>query len=85
MHYLQEALFVGLLTGIVGLIVSTAMMVLFECDFQWKKYTFWHWVLLSYMITGFLIHVLCEKTLLNKWYCKHGYACQKRVGCPWST
>lgn len=24
---------------------------------------------------GFFIHIICDITKLNKYYCKHGYAC----------
>jgi hypothetical protein len=43
-----------------------------------KAKTFNHWtgVLLSFFITGVIIHLLCEVTGLNKKYCKYGNACK---------
>lgn len=70
-----EALIVGLITGILGLIISTAFMLPSK-DFSLKKYHFWPQVLLSFFLTGFLIHLICETTGINKWYCKHGNACK---------
>ena len=26
-------------------------------------------------ISGFLFHIFCEITMINKWYCKNGHAC----------
>lgn len=69
-----EALVVGLITGIVGLIISTAFMLPSK-DFS-LNYHFWTQVLVSFFLTGFLIHLICEATGINKWYCKHGNACK---------
>ncbi len=69
-----EALSVGLLTAIIGFIISTLFM-LSSPSFSWKTYSFWPQVLLSYFLTGFLIHLLCEFLGINKWYCSNGNAC----------
>lgn len=70
-----EALFVGIVSGIFGLIISTIFM-LFSKDFSWKKYHFWPQVLLSFFVTGFILHLVFEIAGANKWYCKHGNACK---------
>lgn len=75
MKLLVEALVVGLITAIVGIIISTLFMLPSK-DFSWKKYTFWPQVLLAYFVTGFLLHLGFELAGANKWYCKHGNACQ---------
>lgn len=75
-HLLIEAIIIGLVTAVVGTIVSTLFMLTSK-SFSWKKYTFWPRVFLSYLVSGFLIHLLFEITGSNKWYCKHGTACRK--------
>jgi len=69
-----EAIFIGLLLGIFGLLISTAIMFTSK-DFKLSKYHFWWQVLLSYMLAGFLFHLCCEVTGINKWYCRNGNAC----------
>ena len=64
-----EAIFVGLITGVIGLIVSTFFMYIFSKQFSIKKYTFWPSVFLSFFITGFLIHIIFEYNGINKTYC----------------
>jgi len=71
---LTEALIVGVATAVLGLILSTLFMLTSK-DFSFKKYHFWPQVLGAFFLTGFLIHIGCEMTGVNKWYCKHGNAC----------
>jgi ABC-type antimicrobial peptide transport system permease subunit len=73
---LLEVLIVGLITALVGFIVSTALMYVFVKKFSQKKYHFWWQVALSYFITGCLVHLLCQATGANRWYCKNGAACR---------
>jgi ABC-type antimicrobial peptide transport system permease subunit len=75
-NLLTEALVVGLVSAIVGLIVSTLLMYAFSKDFSLKKYDFWPQVALSYFITGIVLHLGFEWVGANKWYCKHGNACK---------
>jgi hypothetical protein len=75
MNIFLEALLVGLLTSVVGFIISTLLMFT-NTNFNLKNYRFWPSVVLSYFITGFIIHLLCELTKLNKWYCMNGNACK---------
>ena len=75
MNIIVEALIVGGVVGVFGFILSTCLMFINK-DFSLKKYNFWMWVLFSYFITGFLLHLLAELTGVNKWYCKNGNACK---------
>ena len=56
---LIEALFVGVMTIILGLILQNIGIpnVLFL------------------FLLGFFIHLICEMSGLNRWYCKYGSAC----------
>lgn len=75
MHFIIEALIVGLISATIGFIVSTSLMYERDPNFSLKKYTFWPWVLVGYFITGVIAHLLFEFSGANKWYCKNGYAC----------
>ena len=75
MKFVYEMLAVGFITAIIGFIISTLFMYKFSPDFTIKKYKFWWQVVLSLFITGCIVHVICEYTGVNKWYCKHGRAC----------
>lgn len=70
-QFLIEVLVVAILTAIIGFIVSNYMMGDRAVGFR-------HWdsVLMSYFITGALIHIICEYTKINAWYCKNGNACK---------
>lgn len=70
-----EALTVGIATAIIGFIISTLFMLPSK-NFSFKKYHFWPQVILAFFITGILIHLLCEVSGINKWYCKNGVACR---------
>ncbi len=74
MKVLIEALVVGLVTAIVGLVIATSLMFT-EKDFSLKSYTFWPRVMLGYFLTGFVLHLLFESIGANKWYCRNGNAC----------
>jgi uncharacterized integral membrane protein len=69
-----EILIVGILTAIVGLIISYIMM-----GEKSNEFKHWNQVGLSYFITGALIHIICEFTKINKWYCSNGHACAASV------
>ena len=75
MNFYAEVFVVGLAVMVVGLVVTHILMRYVEPK---KEPNFNHWgaVALSYFITGALIHVLSEWSNVNKWYCKHGYACR---------
>lgn len=72
-----EALVVGLVTAIIGLGISTAIMYASQRDFSLKKYHFWPYILLAFFITGLVCHLGFEVLGANKWYCRKGNACTK--------
>lgn len=76
MHYLVEALIVGIATAIVGFIISTLFMYIRDRSFRLENYKFWPYVLLSYFLTGVVIHIMFEMFGGNKWYCTNGFACR---------
>lgn len=65
--YYTEAFAVGVLTAVVGYILQSVIM------FNLSTPTYF---LLFLLILGILIHLLCEATGINKWYCKNGSACK---------
>jgi hypothetical protein len=71
MQLLKEIIAVGFLTLLIGLIVSRVMM-----GKEAEHFKHWPQVAASYFITGALIHIICEATGINKWYCTNGHACQ---------
>ena len=75
MRLLVEALIVGLVTGLVGSVVSLGIMYV-DPKFSLKKYTFWPQVFISYFLTGLLLHLLFEFAGANGWYCRNGNACK---------
>jgi len=74
MNILIEALIVGVITAVVGLIVSYGVMYI-EKPESVKNFDHWWSIVVSFFITGFLIHLLCEFSGVNRWYCVHGSAC----------
>lgn len=56
-----EALIVGVATLLLGLFMNSV----FKNNLHVVLFT-----------TGVLIHLLCEVTGVNKWYCKNGNACK---------
>ena len=79
MSLIKEAIAVGFLNLLVGSVVGYVLGMMFGVDLpavckNWNKN---HIMELSLFITGFLIHILCEFTGLNKWYCINGRACSK--------
>lgn len=77
MNFVYEILAVGILTAILGFVISTILMYIFSNKFSIKKYNFWWQVMISYFITGCLIHIICEYSGVNKWYCRNGVACNQ--------
>ena len=71
MKLIKEAVFVGILTVIVGTVLSK----LFESRNTRKDWNKNYIMEKCLFLTGVIIHLLCEYIGLNKWYCKHGRAC----------
>ena len=67
---IKEAIVVGIATVIVGYLVYKSTKKL---DINQKVKN-----LLNLFITGLVIHLVCEYSGINKWYCKNGNACQKQ-------
>ena len=74
MNYYIEGIFVGLATMILGTFLSVLAMYSSK-DFKISKIDFWPSMLITNFLTGFLIHIICQWTGINKWYCKNGNAC----------
>ena len=75
---LIEAVFVGVALIVVGSIVGGIIAYILSTDLpkvckNWNKY---HVMEISLFLSGFLLHILCEISGLNKWYCKNSYACK---------
>lgn len=73
---LIEAGVVGLATIVVGVVVGLSLKNLFKLNMpiSHKNINKNNMVMLLF-ITGFLIHIICEFSGLNKWYCSNGNAC----------
>lgn len=69
-HILLEALIVG-----VGLVVVGMLMHVIASKYM-KHDMNNNYVLAShFFIAGIIVHLLCEYSGINKWYCKNGIAC----------
>jgi len=68
---LMEAAAVGVLTVILGIIVVSVM------NLMKLKLAREVSMGIALFIIGGLIHLFCEVTGVNKWYCKNGHACSK--------
>ena len=73
---LIEAGVVGLATIVVGVVLALSLKNLFKLNMpiSHKNINKNNMVMLLF-ITGFLIHIICEFSGLNKWYCSNGNAC----------
>ena len=74
---LIEAAVVGIITVVVGYIViwilSNFNKDAKDINKEWNKN---HIMELVLFLTGICIHLLCEVSGINSWYCEHGLACQ---------
>jgi ABC-type antimicrobial peptide transport system permease subunit len=75
---LIEATTVGVGAILVGYLVGFFVGKMFSVDLpnickKWNKH---HVMEISLFFVGFFLHLLCEFTGLNKWYCKNGVACK---------
>jgi uncharacterized membrane protein len=67
---LLEIFVVAFLTAIIGTIIT-----FFSMGEEREKFKQWGLIILIFGITGALIHIICEFSGINKYYCKHGNAC----------
>ena len=79
MNLIIEAFVIGVITVIVGSLVGFIIGTFFSSDLPkicktWNKN---HIMEICLFLTGFIIHLMCEFTGINKWYCKNGIACKK--------
>ena len=65
MKLIIEAVIVGLSNAFIWTVVSNI--------YNYNKTTD---LLVSVFITGILLHIICEYSGINRWYCKNGNACQ---------
>ena len=77
---LIEAFAVGIATVIIGsfvgfLIGRSSSVDLPKLCKEWNKN---HIMEISLFLTGFILHLLCEYSGINRWYCKNGNACKRR-------
>ena len=66
---MMEAIAVGILVVLLGYVVvyfMESMKLKIDKDKQ---------MIIGFFMLGFLTHILCEFTGVNKWYCKNGRAC----------
>jgi len=76
---LIEAIVVGILTVVfgnfAGFVVSPFLKVNLPvvCS-NWNQF---YAMEMSLFLTGFLLHLFCEFSGINKWYCKNGVACSR--------
>lgn len=70
-NFIGELIIVGLMTMIVGLILSYIFMGKERDNFK-----YWKLIALIMFLVGVIIHILCEITGINKLYCKYGNACK---------
>ena len=74
MKLLVESIVVGVITVAIGTIVGVVLDKLVKVS---KKINKKYVTFICLFFTGLLIHLICEFTGINKWYCKNGNACKK--------
>tara|TARA_Y100000768_G_C23682980_1_gene543169 strand:- start:267 stop:500 length:234 start_codon:yes stop_codon:yes gene_type:complete len=77
MSLFVEAIFFGLSVVAVGSLISFLISLMGDstksaCK-NWNKN---HVMEIALFLTGFVLHITCEYTGLNRWYCKNGVACK---------
>ena len=74
---LIEAIFVGILTVFVGILIT---FIIKNCtNTNVPKNCRNHTMEMNLFITGLCVHLICEMTGINKWYCKNGNACHNKL------
>ena len=69
---LFEALIVGIALTIVGMVLHKGTAHFYKHDMNDSNILAIH-----FFIAGALIHLLCEYSGVNKWYCSNGFACRR--------
>uniref|UniRef100_A0A6C0L162 Uncharacterized protein n=1 Tax=viral metagenome TaxID=1070528 RepID=A0A6C0L162_9ZZZZ len=74
----MEAICVGVATVIIGTLVGSIIGKYLSVDLPalCKKWNKNHIMELCLFLTGFFLHLLCEYSGINRWYCKNGNACR---------
>ena len=77
MQLIYEAIVVGIATVIFGNIAAFLVGPFFKVDLpgECKNWNKFYAMEITLFVTGFLIHLFCEFSGINKWYCKNGFAC----------
>ena len=73
-HYIVEAVVVGAITLVIGTAVQVAFMYT-QKGFSIGKISFWPSLLGANFLLGVLVHLICEWSGVNRWYCRNGHAC----------
>lgn len=73
MHYLVEAIIVGIMMAVVGNITPAIIGKRFSVELPdvcntWNKY---YVMEISLFMTGFIVHLLSEFSGINKWNCQN--------------
>ena len=76
MKLIIEAAVVGILVVIMGTLVSNIITQLGSGKQSSKDWNKNHIMELVLFLTGVCIHLLCEVSGINSWYCENGLACQ---------
>ena len=81
---LYESISVGLLTVLIGNVTACVMDFLIlsprlklKLPIVSRSDKFYQMGILLFL-TGVFAHLICELIGINKWYCKKGYACNRK-------
>lgn len=79
MQLVYEAVAIGVLVVVVGVVVSNLVGMFHNgtktaCK-DWNKN---HVMEITLFFIGVAVHLVCEFTGVNKWYCKNGNACKSQ-------
>ncbi len=66
-----EALAIGVMTLVVGVIVHAVSMKIKDHDMNDMTIYAIH-----LFVIGVLVHLICQYSGINKWYCTNGIACK---------
>jgi NhaP-type Na+/H+ or K+/H+ antiporter len=76
-----ESAIVGCLTTVFGVAISWLIGKILQRVFHQQvdtSFNKFHVMEIALFVTGFLVNVFTELIGLNLYYCRHGYACQKK-------